>query len=315
MKKILAAILCLSILMGTSGAIAANINFVTAGTASTFYPISATVCQLWNEHIDGMRAVATPSGGGIDNLNQAYDGEAQIGIANANLVYQAQEGLASFEGYANENLRIFAGLYLNPNQVVVTKDSGIGSVADLAGKRISIGAAGATTVEEAILHLQAAGLDIDDVKAEYMDTSAAADAISNRLLDGVWVMAGMPNAAVTQIMTTTDSMLLPITPQEVDILKKEYPWYAAGVIPAGTYAGQDEDVPTSAVKLTLFITADVDEETVYQMTKVFWENWDMLTDTHAALQKADPKEAVSDIAGVAIHDGAARYYREIGLME
>ena len=74
-------------------------------------------------------------------------------------------------------------------------------------------------------------------------------------------------------------------------------------------------MPTSAVKLTLFITADMDEETVYQMTKVFWENWDMLTKTHAALKKADPKEAVKDIAGVAVHDGAARYYREIGLME
>jgi len=315
MKKILATVLCLSLLLGATSALAADINFVTAGTASTFYPISATVCNLWNENIEGMRAVATPSGGGIDNLNQAYDGEAQIGIANANLVYQAQEGLASFEGYANENVRIFAGLYLNPNQVVVTKDSGINSVKDLAGKKVSIGTAGATTVEEAIIHLEAAGMKLDDVKAEYMDTSAAADAISNKLLDGVWVMAGTPNSAVTQIMTTTDSKLMPITPEEVEVLKKDFPWYPAGVIPAGTYAGQDEDVPTSAVKLTLFITADVDEETVYQMTKVFWENWDMLTETHAALKKADPKEACNDVAGVAIHEGAARYYREIGIME
>jgi len=315
MKKTFAAVLCLSFALGASSAMATNINFVTAGTASTFYPISATVCQLWNESIDGMRAVATPSGGGIDNLNQAYDGEAQIGIANANLVYQAQEGLGAFEDYANENLRIFAGLYLNPNQVVVTKDSGIGAIRDFEGKRISVGAAGATTIEEAVIHLQAAGLNLDGVRVEYMDTSAAADAISNRLLDGVWIMAGTPNAAVTQIMTTTDSVLMPITPEEVEALQKDYPWYAAGVIPAGTYAGQDEDVPTSAVKLTLFITADVDEETVYQMTKVFWENWDMLTKTHAALQKADPREACHDIAGVAIHEGAARYYREIGLIE
>ena len=315
MKKILATALCLCLLLSASCALAADINFVTAGTASTFYPISATVCQLWNENIEGMRAVATPSGGGIDNLNQAYDGEAQIGIANANLVYQAQEGLASFEGYANENLRIFAGLYLNPNQVVVTKDSGINGLADLAGKKMSIGAAGATTIDEAIIHLESVGLNLDAIKAEYMDTSAAADAISNKLLDGVWVMAGTPNSAVTQIMTTTESQLMPITAEEVAVLQKDYPWYAAGVIPAGTYAGQDADVPTSAVKLTLFITADVDEETVYQMTKVFWENWDMLTETHAALRKADPKEACNDVAGVAIHDGAARYYREIGLMQ
>ena len=315
MKKILATVLCLSLLLSASCAMAADINFVTAGTASTFYPISATVCQLWNDNIEGMRAVATPSGGGIDNLNQAYDGEAQIGIANANLVYQAQEGLASFEGYANDKLRIFAGLYINPNQVVVTKASGIEGLEDLIGKKISIGAAGSTTVDEASVHLGSIGKTLDDIKAEYMDTSAAADAISNKLLDGVWIMAGTPNSAVTQIMTTTDSKIMPITAEQVEALKAEYPWYAACEIPAGTYAGQDEAVPTSGVKLTLFITADVDEETVYQMTKVFWENWDMLTETHAALRKADQKQACNDVAGVAIHEGAARYYREIGILQ
>ncbi|MDD7175247.1 MAG: TAXI family TRAP transporter solute-binding subunit [Clostridiales bacterium] len=315
MKKLLALVLCAAAVLCAATASAADINFVTAGTASTFYPISATVCQLWNDNIEGMRATATPSGGGIDNLNQAYDGEAQIGIANANLVYQAQEGLASFEGFANENLRIFAGLYLNPNQVVVTKDSGINSLEELIGKHISIGTAGSTTVDEAAIHLEILGSSLDGIKAEYMDTSAAADAISNKQLDGVWIMAGTPNAAVTQIMTTTDSKILPITAETVEALKAEYPWYAQSVIPAGTYAGQDEDVPTSAVKLTLFITADVDEETVYQMTKVFWENWDMLTETHAALKKADPKEACNDVAGVPIHEGAARYYREIGILE
>lgn len=315
MKKILASLLCLSLLLSASCAMAADINFVTAGTASTFYPISATVCQLWNDNIEGMRAVATPSGGGIDNLNQAYDGEAQIGIANANLVYQAQEGIASFEGYANDKLRIFAGLYINPNQVVVTKASGIESLEDLIGKKISIGAAGSTTVDEASVHLGAIGKTLDDIKAEYMDTSAAADAISNKLLDGVWIMAGTPNSAVTQIMTTTDSKIMPITAEQVEALKAEYPWYAACEIPAGTYAGQDEAVPTSGVKLTLFVTADVDEETVYQMTKVFWENWDTLTETHAALRKADPKQACNDVAGVAIHEGAARYYREIGILQ
>ena len=315
MKKILASLLCLSLLLSASCTMAADINFVTAGTASTFYPISATVCQLWNDNIEGMRAVATPSGGGIDNLNQAYDGEAQIGIANANLVYQAQEGIASFEGYANDKLRIFAGLYINPNQVVVTKASGIEGLEDLIGKKISIGAAGSTTVDEASVHLGAIGKTLDDIKAEYMDTSAAADAISNKLLDGVWIMAGTPNSAVTQIMTTTDSKIMPITAEQVEALKAEYPWYAACEIPAGTYAGQDEAVPTSGVKLTLFVTADVDEETVYQMTKVFWENWDTLTETHAALRKADPKQACNDVAGVAIHEGAARYYREIGIMQ
>ena len=316
MKKILAIALAVAALSVSACGMAADINFVTAGTQSTFYPISVTVAELWNQNIEGMNATATPSGGGVDNLNQALDGEAQIGIANANLVYQSQQGIASFEGEPNGNIRIFAGLYYNPNQVIVTKASGIDSIAGLKGAHFSVGAAGSTTVDEATVHLATLGLSLDgDLQTEYMDTGSAADAIANKQLDGAWIMAGTPNSAVAQIMTTTDSKILPIPADMIEALKADYPWYANYTIPAGTYDKQDEDVETSAVKLTLFITADVDEETVYQMTKVFWENWDMLTSTHKARAAADPAQACTDLAGVPIHDGAARYYREIGLLE
>lgn len=316
MKKLLALLLCAVMLCAASPiAAAADINFVTAGTAGTFYAISVEVVRLWNENIPGMRAVATPSGGGVDNLNQAKDGEAQIGIANANLVYQSMMGTDAFDGDANPDIRIFAGLYYNPNQVVVTDASGIENFADFAGKHFSVGAAGSTTIDEAAHHLATAGLTLDDMGTEYMDVSSSADAIQNKQLDGAWIMAGAPNAGVTQILTSSDAHLLPIPEEVVDALKADYPWYAAYTIPAGTYAGQDEDVPTSAVKLTLFLTSDVDEETAYQMAKVFWENWDSLTENFPALRAADPAKACEDLAGVPLHEGAARYYREIGLIE
>ena len=314
MKKGLAALLCLLLLAGLTSASAADINFVTAGTQGTFYAVSVAVAKLWNEHIPGMRAVATPSGGGVDNLNQALEGEAQIGIANANLVYQAMTGTDVFEGAPNENIRIFAGLYYNPNQVVVTQASGIGALEDLKGRHISVGAAGSTTIDEAARHLETAGLTLGDVRAEYLDVASSADAIQNRQLEGAWIMAGAPNAAVTQLLAGGKARLLPILPETVEKLREKYPWYAAYSIPAGTYDGQGEDVPTSAVKLTLFIAAQVDEETAYQMTRVFWEHWDELTDSFAALRAADPREACLDLAGVPLHEGCARYYREIGLL-
>ena len=307
MKKLFALVLCavmLCALLPSSAFAATDINFVTAGTAGTFYAISVEVAKLWNENIEGMRAVATPSGGGVDNLNQAKDGEAQIGIANANLVYQSMMGTDAFDGDANPDIRIFAGLYYNPNQVVVTDASGIETFADFKDKHFSVGAAGSTTIDEAVHHLATVDLTLDDMKTEYMDQ-----------LDGAWIMAGAPNAGVTQILTSSDAHLLSIPAETVEALKADYPWYASYTIPAGTYAGQDEDVPTSAVKLTLFLTSDVDEETAYQMAKVFWENWDSLTENFAALKAADPAKACEDLAGVPLHDGAARYYREIGLIK
>ena len=317
MKKLLALLLCAVLLCAAAPSAFAttDINFVTAGTSGTFYAISVEVVKLWNENIEGMRAVATPSGGGVDNLNQAKDGEAQIGIANSNLVYQSMMGTDAFEGDANPDIKIFAGLYYNPNQVVVTDASGIETVADLAGKHFSVGAAGSTTIDEAVHHLATADLTLDDMKTEYMDVASSADAIQNKQLDGAWIMGGAPNAGVTQILTSSEAHLLPIPEEVVEALKVDYTWYASYTIPAGTYAGQEEDVPTSAVKLTLFLTADVDEETAYQMTKVFWENWDSLTENFAALRTADPEKACEDLSGVALHDGAARYYREIGLID
>ena len=315
MKKMLAAALCTATVMGASSALAADINFVTAGTSSTFYPISATVCQLWNDNIEGMRAVATPSGGGIDNLNQAYDGEAQIGIANANLVYQAQEGIASFEGYANDKLRIFAGLYINPNQVVVTKASGIEGLEDLIGKKISIGAAGSTTVDEASVHLGAIGKTLDDIKAEYMDTSAAADAISNKLLDGVWIMAGTPNSAVTQIMTTTDSKIMPITAEQVETLKAEYPWYAACEIPAGTYENQANTEPakTLAYMTCLFCGAETDDDLIYEFTKKMIETLPEYQNTNVATRQISLDTIATEF--IPLNEGARRAYEEAGLIK
>ena len=309
MKKFLASALCAATLMTASGALAADINFVTAGTSSTFYPISATICQLWNENIEGMRATATPSGGGVDNLNQAYDGEAQIGIANANLVYQAQQGEASFEGYANDNLRIFAGLYYNPNQVVVTKDSGIETIEDLAGKRFSVGAPGSTTIDEASIHLSLFGKTLDDLQAEYMGTSESADAISNKQLDGVWVMAGTPNAAVTQIMTTTDSKLLPIPAETVEALQADYPWYASYTIPAGTYEGLDEDAQTVSVRATLIASTKLSEDVVYELLKSMFDNQEALIAGHEKFNNLKLDEATAGIS-VPFHPGAAKYFQE-----
>ena len=315
MKKVLAAALCAATVMGASGALAADINFVTAGTSSTFYPISATVCQLWNDSIEGMRATATPSGGGIDNLNQALDGEAQIGIANANLVYQAREGIDSFEGYANDNLRIFAGLYYNPNQVVVTRESGIDSLDDLIGKHISIGAAGSTTVDEASVHLSLMGKTLDDLKAEYMGTSESADAMSNKQLDGVWIMAGMPTAAVTEMCSTANGKLVGMDDELIAKVQAKYPWYSKFTIPAETYDGQTEPVQTTAVKMLLLTDASMPDDVVYDLAKTFWENLDSLGKAHAVMKTVTKEMAVSDLSGIPLHPGAEKYYREIGLLK
>lgn len=291
------------------------VNFPTAATTGAVYPLGAAMSNLWNSKLPNVRASAQASAGGIANLNMIADGEAQLGVAVTSIMYESYTGTGSFEGRANPNLRVMIGLYSNPNQVVVAKNSNIDSLSDLAGKRFASGAPGSTTEVETDLHLNTLGIAYPDaLKVQYIGFTEAIDLMRNKQLDGAWIMAGVPNAAVTEILSTAGGKLLNIEPTLIEALKQDYPWYGAYTIPAMTYPNQNEDVTTSAIKITVCTDARVDDEVIYQLTKTFWENIDELKATQAPLRETFLEETVKDLAGLPIHDGAARYYREVGVL-
>lgn len=293
-----------------------NINFPTAATTGAVYPMGSSIANLWNNELGYVRVSAQASNGGVDNLNMIADGEAQLGVAVTSIMYESYNGTGTFEGRANENLRVLAGLYYNPNQVVVSKDSGIKSLADLKGKNFAPGSAGGTSEVETRIHLSALGLNYpDDIKAQFVGFTEATDLIRNKQIDGAWIMAGTPTSAVTEITSTAGGVLVPMEESLIEKLQAEYPWYAKYTIPAGTYEGQDEDVLTSAIKITICTDARVDDDVVYDLTKTFWENIDKLSETSGVLKKASLEEAATDLAGLPIHAGAERYYKEVGVLK
>ncbi|MFI3313510.1 MAG: TAXI family TRAP transporter solute-binding subunit [Eubacteriales bacterium] len=293
-----------------------TINFPTASTTGTVYPLGSAIANLWNTEIDNMKASAQASNGGVDNLNLIADGEAQMGVAVTSILYENYHGEGSFEGRANEDLRVLAGLYYNPNQLVVAENSGIESIGDLVGKSFAPGASGSTGEVETNVHLTSYGLTYpDDIQAQFVGFTEATDLIRNKQLDGAWIMAGVPTAAVTEVTATAGGKVISIDEELIEALQALYPWYAKYTIPAGTYEGQDEDVLTSAVKITICTDASVDDDAVYEMTKVLWENIETLKATNPALEGLTVADAVTDLAGVPIHDGAAKYYREVGVLD
>ncbi len=289
------------------------INFPTAATTGAVYPLGAAICNLWNNVLPNVRASAQASAGGIANLNMIADGEAQLGVAVTSIMYESFNGIGSFAGRANPNLRVMIGLYANPNQVVVTNNSGIESLAGLAGKRFASGAPGSTTEVETSIHLKTSGIKYPEaLRVQYVGFTEAIDLMRNKQLDGAWIMAGIPNAAVTEMLSTAGGKLLNIDQPLIDKLKKDFPWYGAYTIPAGTYPGQTSDVLTTAIKITICTDARVNADVIYDMTKAFWENFEELKATQAPLKQVNPKESVKDLAGLPIHEGALRYYKEIG---
>lgn len=292
-----------------------TIKFPTATASGALYAVGAAIANMWDSKIDFVSASSQASNGGVDNLNQIADGESQVGIAISSNCLQSYKGTDVFAGNANPKLRVIAGLYFNPNQVVVTQKSGITSVAGVRGKHFAVAAAGSSVEGECSNHFTAAGLNYpSDIRAEYIAFGDAADMLQNGTIDGAWIMSGTPAAAVSQACSA-GCVLVDVDDALLAKLQATYPWYARYTIPAGTYPGQTRDVKTSAIKMVMFTSADLDEETIYQMTKTLWENIGELGEAQRNLTGLTAKAAVEDIAGLPLHDGAARYYKEIGVIK
>ncbi len=321
LKKTLSLLMMMALALGVSVAEAAdrekvNISFPTAATTGALYPLGAGIANLWNSKLGYVNARAQASNGGVQNLNLLKEGEAQVSFAVSSITYEALHGKRGFTDRAYENVRVLAGLYYNPNQVVASKDSGVKTLADFKGKRFAPGAAGGTTEVESRIHFTATGLKYpDDIKAQFIGFTESIDLMRNKQLDGAWIMAGLPTAAVTEMCATANGVVIGMEPELIKKLQAEYPWYSTFTIPAGTYDNQTEPVLTTAVKMLLITDSSLPEDVVYDLTKTFWENFEELGAAHAVMKTVTKDMATSDLAGIPLHKGAERYYREAGLLK
>ena len=207
--------------------------------------------------------------------------------------------------------RVVAGLYAESVQLV-TMDPEIKSVADLKGKSVSIGAPGSGVYFNAIDVLTAAGLTESDIKAQYQSFADSADALKDGKIDAAFIVAGAPTPAITELCTTNSAYLVPIDGAVADALMAACPFYTTFKIPAGTYAGQTEDVTTVTVKATLIVSASASEEDVYKLTAAIFDNIDAITAENAKGAELSIENATSGMTAP-FHAGAAKYFAEKGV--
>lgn len=287
------------------------INIPTASPSGVLYSLGNSIATTWNEDLKDVRAVSQGSNGGIENLNLIYAKEAQMSMGVTSVVYQSYMGEGVFEGRPNKDLRILFGLYYNPNQIVVTKDKGVESFSDIKNISFAPGAYGSTTVDEFNAHAKVSGLDPSDFKLQYMGPDEASDLIRNKQLNGVFIMSGVPNSKVMELTSTANCTLLSLDDEFLDNLIEAYPWYSKYTIKKGTYEKIDRDINTSAIKMVLYATKDMDDVLAYRLTKSFFENLEELKKSNPALRDVSIENAQEDLAGLPIHDGAMRYYEEV----
>jgi hypothetical protein len=289
------------------------INILTGGQAGVYYPLGVALSQIYGKTIPNATSTAQVTKASAENLNLLQAGRGELALSLGDAVSDAWKGNedAGFKTKLDK-LRGLSATYNNYIQIVANADSGIKTLADLKGKRISVGAARSGTELNARAIFRAAGLTYGDMgKVEYLPFGESVELIKNRQLDATLQSAGLGVASIRDLATAVKIIVVAV-PAEV-VAKVGDPAYQPAMIPAGTYEGQTADVATAAIPNFLVTHSGVSDELAYQMAKQMYENIDTLYAAHNAA-KAIKRENAAKGMPVPLHPGAERYYREVGVI-
>lgn len=289
------------------------INILTGGTSGVYYPIGVALSNLYGRSIPGARPSVQATKASVENLLLLQQGKGEIAFTLGDSLAFARDGNAE-AGFKSklDKLRGVAAIYPNYIQVVATEASGIKTLADLKGKRLSVGAPRSGTELNARAILGAAGISYKDLgKIEYLPFDESVELMKNRQLDATLQSAGLGVASIRDLAAS-----VPITVVEIPaaVVDKAGTPYVKGVIPSGTYTGQTADVPTATVINYLVTREGVSANTVYGMTKAMFENLDDLAAAHSAARGIHLDRALIGMP-VPLHPGAERYYKEKGVLK
>ncbi|MFC5497637.1 TAXI family TRAP transporter solute-binding subunit [Caenimonas terrae] len=305
---------CLALLLAGSAHAAEFISILTGGTSGVYYPLGVALSQIYTKAIPDAKSSVQATKASAENLNLLQSGRGEIAFTLGDALSDAWKGNED-AGFKTplKKLRGVAGIYSNYIQIVASADSGIKTLADLRGKRVSVGAPKSGTEINARAILKGAGLSYKDLgKVEYLPFGESVELMKNRQIDATLISAGLGVSAIRDLATSVKMVVVPI-PADV-VAKVNDPAYIAGVIPANTYDGQTAAVATVAIENFLVTHQGVSTDTVYKMTKSLYENLDQMVAAHAAA-KAIKREEGPKHMPLPLHPGAEKYYREIGLIK
>ncbi|CAM5197853.1 C4-dicarboxylate ABC transporter [Bosea thiooxidans] len=287
------------------------VNVLTGGTSGVYYPLGVALSKIYGEKIPGVRPTVQATKASVENLVLLQQGKGEIAFTLGDSLDAAWKGdeEAGFKAPLKK-LRGVTAIYPNYVQIVASKESGIKTLADLKGKRLSVGAPKSGTELNARAILAAAGLSYKDLgKVEYLPFAESVELMKNRQLDATLQSAGLGVASLRDLATSVEITMVEVPAAVVD---KAGPPFVKVSIPANTYTGQTAAVPAAAVVNYLVTHDGVKEETAYQMTKAIYENLGDLTAAHAAARAIKLDSALEGMP-VPLHPGAARYFKEKGL--
>lgn len=312
---------CVTAVGTMTNAFAADQTFVTIGTGGVtgvYYPTGGAIARLVNkgkkEH--GVRATVESTGGSAYNCNAIAAGELEFGVAQSDVQYQAYNGTGKFEEKGpNKDLRAVFSVHPEPYTIVARTDSGIKNFTDLEGKRFNPGNPGSGQASTTAVLLDAMGWTKDKFKlVSELKASEQSAALCDNKIDAFAYTVGHPNGSIKEATTSCDAVMVTVDGPAVDKLVADNGYYRTATIPGGMYNGTPDDTMTFGVGATLVSSAKVSDDVVYTLVKAVFENFDSFKKLHPAFANLKKEEMVKDGLSAPLHPGAAKYYKEAGLL-
>jgi hypothetical protein len=296
-------------------------KFVTIGTGGVtgvYYAVGGAVCRLLNKDrkAHGIRCSVESTGGSAFNVNTIKAGELDFGMAQSDVQFQAAKGQGPFKDNAFADLRSVYSVHPEPFTVLARKEANITKFEDLKGKRFNVGNPGSGTRASLEQLIAAMGWKLSDFSlAAELKADEHGPALCDNKIDAFFYGVGHPSANIQDPTTTCGAKLVPITGVVVDKLVADNPYFAKATIPGGMYSNNPNPTQTYGVLATLVTSAKVPDETVYQLVKATFDNFDEFKKLHPAFANLDPAKMVSDGNSAPLHPGAAKYYKEKGWLK
>ncbi|PQJ93704.1 TAXI family TRAP transporter solute-binding subunit [Aliivibrio sifiae] len=287
---------------------AENYSIGTGGQSGIYYPFGGALAKVWSEHVPDVNAKAEVTAASVENTIKVVRGDMIAGIAMGNVVLDAYKGEGKFPTKMPVNT-LFA-LYPNLVHTLTLEKSGITSLSQLKGKRVSLGAPASGTAVTSAALLESLGIDVKkDIDAVYLNYSETTNALANGQIDAGFIVGGQGVGAVTQIALTHKIKVLSITPEESAMFMKKYPAYSSYDIPADVYNNVGE-VSTLSVWNVLVVNAKMSDDMAYNLTKAAYEN---IGDVRKVVKMAEmtTPENADRLQGVPLHPGAQKYLDSI----
>lgn len=292
---------------------AQTLKMGTGGTTGTYYAYGGVIANVLNSKSTNFQLNVQSTGASKANIFLIDDGEADVALVQNDVMDYASKGTDLFaEDGAVTTFSTGAALYAEVCQIISSGD--IKSVADLKGKRISVGDAGSGVEFNARQILEAYDITFDDIEVNNLSFGDSADALKDGKIDAFFCTAGAPTTAISELSTTNSMNLLGIDDEHAKKLQDKFAFYTQYTVPGGTYKGVDSDVVTVAVKATLIVSDKLSEDVVYELVKGIFENKAEIVSGHAKGAELDPQYAVDGIS-VKFHPGAEKYFKEVGVLK